>query len=79
MKWFRADKVGKNRTDDVYGDMIRFAVDRFREGDFAQAIRGFRNAAKLRPLDEHHEALMKRAMIRWKQSCVREIPADAMA
>ena len=68
MKWFRADLTGKKHVDDIYGDMVRFAVDKFRERDFAQAVSGFRNAAKLRPLDAHHEALMRRALIRWKRN-----------
>ena len=79
MNWFRAGTIGKKDHDDIYGDMVRFAVDKFRDRDFAQAVNGFRNAAKLRPIDAHHEALMKRAVSRWKQSVGDNAPAVAEA
>ena len=76
MKWFRTDKVGNKHAEDMYGATIRSAVDRFREQDFARAVRGFRDAAQLRPLDKHHEALMKRAISRWKQSGDGDVPGE---
>ena len=79
MKLFRADLVEEKDIEEIYADIVRFAVDKFRERDFAQAVSGFRNAAKVRTLDAHHEALMKRAVVRWKQSNSTGALADAIA
>lgn len=65
MKWFRSDLV--ESAADAYTDLVRSAIENYREREYVKAIGRFRDAAKVRPLDAHHEVLLSRAISKWKR------------
>lgn len=66
MKWFRNKSSEKQENRGAYEQLIRLAVEDYRNSRYATSIGHFRDAANVHELEEHHRILLDRAVRRWK-------------
>ena len=68
MKWFRNKSPEKQDMHGTYEQLIRLAVEDYRDRRYATSIDYFRDAANVQQLEDHHQILLDRAERRWKQA-----------